>query len=152
MLLEEHPCKQSTLGSSTEKHRGCSVVSLCPASKLQKEWQYKQSAAKKLSEILLKIYKKQNHHTQDGATGTEKRNSYSMIWDAVQSKEMREDNESRKKATKRYPASHGLVETLGFCSVLEIHDAPDARTGKSVKRNRDVDRSWEKPCLSLPWY
>lgn len=79
-----------------------------------------------------------------------RRRETAMILDAVQSKEIREDNESRKKSTKRYPASRGLVESLGFCSVLEIHDAPDGRTGKSVKRNRDVNRSWEKPCLPLP--
>lgn len=79
------------------------------------------------------------------------RRGTAMIWDAVQSKEIREDNESRKKSTKRYPASHGLVETLGFCTVLKLHDAPDGRTGKSVKRRRRRCGQ-EKPCLSLPWH
>lgn len=52
------------------------------------------------------------------------RRETAVTLDAVQTKEMREDNESegRKKSTKRYPTSHGLMETLGFCSVLEIHD------------------------------
>ncbi len=141
--LEEHPCKYSALETATEKKKrlwcGYCVPHIKSAAGMTVKTEYYKGALwhspSDLHNVTVwkqTIIQRMEREAQRGETA--------MIWDAVQSKGMREDIEGErgKKSSERYALSHGWPSGntgVSLCSGnMTASDAPDGKAWKICKK------------------